>query len=121
MSSETSLRSQLELPNDQQIDVLAAILDNENEQATSARSMSTEPQEVLEKHPGITPFKDLVSKASEIVLARNGNEIAQYLRSILENKNDYLNHRDEAVSLSIALNISQYIAPRFRALPPSPK
>ncbi len=26
MSSETSLRSQLELPNDQQIDVLAAIL-----------------------------------------------------------------------------------------------
>lgn len=32
-----------------------------------------------------------------------------------------INHRDEAVSLSIALNISQYIAPRFRALPPSPK
>lgn len=51
MSSETSLRSQLELPNDQQIDVLAAILDNENEQATSARSMSTEPQEVLENPP----------------------------------------------------------------------
>ncbi|HHL4038155.1 TPA: hypothetical protein ACQ7LZ_003455 [Klebsiella pneumoniae] len=121
MSSETSLRSQLELPNDQQIDVLAAILDKENEQATSARSMSTEPQEVLEKHPSITPFKDLVSKASEIVLTKNGNDIAQCLRSILENKNDYLNHRDEAVSLSIALNISQYIAPRFRALPPSPK
>lgn len=97
----------------------AAAIGKQNMPSVPVRTVpSDEPDPA---HPALTPFSDLVTNGLKLTQTSNHADLATHLQTLLQNKQNYLQHRDEAVELSIALNIVQYIAPRFRALPASPK
>lgn len=67
------------------------------------------------------PFSELVANAEKLAQTSSSADLAAKLQMLLQTKKDYFLRRNDAVELSIALNLTEYIAPRFRALPPSVK
>lgn len=63
------------------------------------------------------PFSELVANAEKLAQTSSSADLAAKLQMLLQTKKDYFLRRNDAVELSIALNLTEYIAPRFRALP----
>lgn len=66
-------------------------------------------------------FSVLATNAEKLAQTSNNADLITKLQKLLQTKKEYLSLRNDAVELSIALNLTRHIAPRFRALPPSVK